>query len=327
MQDVALFTLRNGELECSSNIPPSTPPNPALRSLQITGKPWICQLTVISLKNAPRVAMGPRQMVIFLSNDTTVADAIDVQTQILSGPGSLQVARDIERHGDTQSIALIERLYPSGIQLRVQDIDDRTGRDSANVVLTARNFADLKRRYPRETNEYLRGIFRDLGQESAVMAVDRARAWQVLSADAPIDPTLEAPIATILQELDSDNFPQRQAAMDNLQHLGDPAALILLRADRSNWSENQRAEVDAFLAPFCPMSSTEATRLHDDPNFLLDCMFSDDRGIRVAALARLTQIAGHPVALDIDAPEADRDKQIDAVRQIMCKGQTQDTTH
>jgi len=94
------------------------------------------------------------------------------------------------------------------------------------------------------------------------------------------------------------SYPDREAAMNRLRQLGEPAALYLMNADSRSWSVEQSTRVDLFLAPYRPLSDEAANELHSDPDFLLDCLYSSDAVIRRMALDQLGNVAGKRIDLD-----------------------------
>ena len=129
-----------------------------------------------------------------------------------------------------------------------------------------------------------------------------------------------------MAKFDSDNFQERQDAADELQKIGEPAAVVLARADRSKFSPEQSSGADTFLASYLALSAADVARLHDNPDFLLDCLYSDDEQLRRLAVARLESLAGHKLGLDPAAPSDVRTAAVERAREQLAAPVTQPTT-
>jgi hypothetical protein len=171
---------------------------------------------------------------------------------------------------------------------------------TVDLKLTADNVIDLRRRYPRETAEYFQPLLATLGQESVPFAVDRRTAWQVLSRHWSVDPKVDRQVQELVKQLDADEYATRQKASKDLEKLGESAVLSILNTDRRKLSPEQNSQLDAFLAPYRPLSDAEAKRLAADIPFLLDCLYSDP-AIRETAIKQLHEVTGKPIALDTTA--------------------------
>jgi hypothetical protein len=104
---------------------------------------------------------------------------------------------------------------------------------------------------------------------------------------------------------------QREKALVELQKRGLPVAVAISHLDRRTLSDQQNVMLDAVMAPFRPRGE-DLSRLKIDRNFLLDCLYSDDLAIRVAARDCLgDQLReGFDVNADLEA----RTAAIDAIR-------------
>jgi hypothetical protein len=230
-------------------------------------------------------------------------DAVTVQTTVSYVPGRLILAR-LEGMPDDEirNVQLIQsdqyvQDTGGGIMLFVQI----TGVNALELKLAAQNFTDLRRRYPIECARYLDPIFRAIGQESVFARVDPKLAWQIFADAFHPAPDVADTTRALVAELGSENFKQREAASAALAKLGEPAAIVLMRSDRNGFNDEQIARINAFLAAFRPVPQEEAEKLRKDPNFLLDCLYSENPQIRQLALAELRKVTGRPIEFNLNA--------------------------
>jgi hypothetical protein len=120
-------------------------------------------------------------------------------------------------------------------------------------------------------------------------------------------------VQRIIARLDSDDFHERESAAHDLAQLGQPAANILRHLDRTGLSAEQNSRIDAFLSQYHPAGDEEAQRLGNDPEFLIDCLYSTDDFIVQSSLGRLTKIIGSKVDFD---PSLRGDARRDAIRKL-----------
>jgi hypothetical protein len=186
------------------------------------------------------------------------------------------------------------------VRLYVSITDVVNSNKTVDLKLTADNVIDLRRKYPRETAEYLQPLLATLGQESVPFAVDHRTAWQVLSKHWPLDPKMDEKVQTLIKQLDADEYATREGASEQLEKLGESAVLSVMHFPRQKLSSEQNSRLDAFLAPYRPLNDEDAKRLASDIPFLLDCLYSD-APIRDAAIKQLREITGKPIDLDLKA--------------------------
>src|SRR4029079_12466971 len=96
--------------------------------------------------------------------------------------------------------------------------------------------------------------------------------------EAPAD--VVAKVDALVTKMNSDGFADRESASKAIEALGQPAALVLMKADRSKWTEEQRTRIDAFVAKFKSVPDDVAKRYRVDRDFLIDCFYSDDKTIQ-----------------------------------------------
>jgi hypothetical protein len=184
---------------------------------------------------------------------------------------------------------------------------------------TANTFDDLCIKYADDVNRYLRPVLRDFKQESSVFAPNTQLAWQALGADYIIEPAMLERVSKLVTKLDADSYEERQAAIEGLRQIGEPAALILMRADRSAMSPEKQSGVDEFLAPFVQLTSDEAEAMRDDPTFLLDVLASDDVELRKLAWERLKAVTHTEVNFDPRGEASERAAAIGKLRATIKK--------
>ncbi|MGD0769329.1 MAG: hypothetical protein ABSB42_14185 [Tepidisphaeraceae bacterium] len=238
--------------------------------------------------------------------------AVCLHLQIINNVTHLQVVQEIESVHRFESISLLESLDGSDappVTLRVQNTQRQF-----NLVLSAPTLPDLRREHPYEFEKYLRPLLREFRQDEAIFAVEDKIAWQVMYEDWRPPPDLAARLKSLVAQLNSDEFAQRQAAQESLRRIGEPAALMLRSADRRGWTAEQNSRVNKFLGEFFPLSDDQAKKLGQDVNFLLDCLTSDDPALRAATLVHLDRLLGRKIECNLDQSPADRLTAVAALR-------------
>jgi hypothetical protein len=242
----------------------------------------------------------------FVLDDYADPDSF-ARLHVLSRPGMLHLDKMDQRFDGTSRVRLIQGERQ--VHLAVFD-RDRT----RNVTLVADDFAALRREYPREVDQFVRPLLREIRQEAA-FAPDAATAWQVLADAWPLgDPSLPGRLAAELPALEDDDFRLREAAAGRLLALGRDAVLVIRRMDRAPLTAEQNAQLDALADRFEPLPRRRAAELRDDATFLLDCLYADEATARRLALARLSKLVGRPLELDVDVPLDMRVPLVDRLR-------------
>lgn len=179
-----------------------------------------------------------------------------------------------------------------------------TGIDGVN--LGAPDLVTLRRRHPREVERWLRPMLAELGQDT-LLAPDAQAAWQVLADDWPEDPKARDAIVKTLPDLGAADFHVREAAVRKLAELGLAGATSILRLEklgvRADLSAEQNRELDAVLSLHRSLPTDQAAALHDDPEFLLDCLSCENTTARAVALHRLQKLTA--AASGFDAKDLD----------------------
>ena len=285
--------------------------------------PGITRMRVHDLQAVGDTSVGRNFHLVY--QDLTQPGTLIAFTHVTGMAGRLNVARDSESDAMHAQVELTQD--PIGapaepdkgpVRLRVtitsNSDDPAAQRDNVNLDLSAASFVELRQRYPRELETYFRPILHEFGQDHRIFAVDERVAWQVLGADVQHDPKSAEQVKAVLAQFDSDDFRTREAALGELKKLGQPAALVLARMDRSKLSPEQTAGVDEFLAGYLPLSKEDVARLQRSPDFLLDTLASDDAALRKLALAQLEGVAKINVDFDPDASPAARTAQLQKLR-------------
>jgi hypothetical protein len=183
-----------------------------------------------------------------------------------------------------------------GIQLSVYG-SDNNGPMNSSVNISEPDFTTLRRKHPREVDQHLRPMMRELKLES-LFTVDPMIAWQVFNDEWKDNQSVAKQIKALLPQLELDGYPQRQAASKAIRDLGPDAALVIYRMDRAGLSPEQNSQLDVLLSAHSFLSRREATRLLTDVDFLLDCMYSDDSQVRASAARHLKQTVKREVTFD-----------------------------
>jgi hypothetical protein len=285
--------------------------------------PGIARMRVHDLQAVGDTSVGRNFHLVY--QDLTQPGTLIAFTHVTGMAGRLIVARDSESEAMHAQVELVQD--PLGtppepdkgpVRLRVtitsNSDDPAAQRDNVNLDLSAASFVELRQRYPRELETYFRPILREFGQDHRIFAVDERVAWQVLGADVVPDLKAAEQVKAVLAQFDSDDFRTREAALGELKKLGQPAALVLARMDRSNLSPEQLAGVDEFLAEYLPLSKEDVARLKRSPDFLLDTLASEDPALRKLALAQLKDVVRTNVDFDPDASPGARTAQLRKLR-------------
>jgi hypothetical protein len=181
------------------------------------------------------------------------------------------------------------------------------------VNISEKDFVTLRQRHPTETEKWLRPIFHRL-QQNSVFAADSNAAWQALVDHWPISDSTMRAVEQLTPALASADWRQRRQAGEQLAKLGRDGAAAILHLDRTQFTVEQNARLDEVLSRFSPMPAKELASLQNDPNFLLDCEYSDDATVRRLASERLQQISGRAMGIPIDGPAGVRADLIEKAR-------------
>jgi len=255
----------------------------------------------------------------FEIRDYTVPDAISIYTSASYTAGNLTLSQMWERLDDeTQTVQLLQAPVQQGVdEPHVMLYVQITAEPKVELKLSADNVIELRRKYPAEVAKYVDPIFRALHQNALLAHVDPKLAWQVFADTFQPPAQLREKVKSLVAQLDADKFQDREAASRELESLGEGAALLLMRQDRTHLSDEQISRIDAFVAKFKLETDEHVARMRVDRDFLIDCLNSDEPAIRAAALAQLHQVTGRAITFDLNADPAHRQTAIDELREDM----------
>lgn len=310
-QQIVQFSLRERDLEAHTPLAATE----KTAKVQIRGLPGHATVTVTVLPNVPTPFLQ------LIHRNTEHSGAVMVMTSVFAGPTHVQVVRDIQRPDMDISVQLVQNLVARGtedddkvVSMYITSIDSQSGLSLLDLRANAPSFSDLQKMHPNAISEYLRPIFRDLGQDTALFGLADAIAWQVLSPLATVDPQIEQQVAQLVRQLDAEEARERESAGEALQQLGLPGVLALLRMDRSTLSPEQHARIDAIVAPYQTLDAEQAKALRLDRRFLLDTMENEDPALRRLALKQLQETTGQAIQFDVDAPREQRKQALQQLR-------------
>jgi hypothetical protein len=233
-------------------------------------------------------------------------------------PGYLQISKNYNSQAKNYTINLVQTQnramfgQPDGIQLNVYG-GDNTGRINVSINLSEPDFATLRRKHPREVDQHLRPLLRELKLEN-LFAVDEEMAWQVFSEEWKGDQEIAEKLKALLPGLEGDVYADRETARQAIRKLGPDAALVIYRMDRGTLTPEQNCQLDSVLAAYSFMSRPEAQRLTTDVDFLLDCLYSDNPEVRTIAARHLRQTVHREVKVDSKDDYDTRVAHVEALR-------------
>jgi len=340
LRDLVSFSLEKDDIVLRTNVPPTD-----LAGVVIDGKPTL--ITVMSQAGAPAggATTGPAtapttgpainaayQPPVFSleRHELTASGGLAITTISAVAP-RVSISRSAEGPGEPlfnvdfiQDPAAFAEESDERVRFYVQVI---SGEDTVvDLKLSAVNLAELRRKYPAETMRFLEPMFREFGQSGVLFQIDSKAAWQVLGGNVAPAADVAKQVDAVLARLDADDAKVREAAAKELEQLGQPAALVLMRRDRSKLSEEQLSRIETFLAPYKPLSDDEAAQRRDDPEFLLMALSSDEPELAAQALDRLKQVARQPIEFDAKATGTARSEAIAKLRARLLPATTQPAT-
>ena len=232
------------------------------------------------------------------------------QLHILSRPSELHIEKQWNTPSGQHGVLFAQ--MDGVVTLSLRSDEGKEGMPVMNVAEPS--FAVFARKHWELLQTYVGPILREVHQDAA-LAPEPAAAWQILADDWPLDPSLRQTVLSQVPELGADDFRARARAAQALQKIGKPAALYLLHLDRQKLSPEQREQVDAVISRFNVFPNDVAGRLHDDPQFLADCLYVEDPGTCKLALARLGKITGQTINFDVHLSGAERGKAVRELRE------------
>jgi len=288
LSDVVRFEIRGGKLHPLTNLPEMP-----LSWIKLQGLSGWAEVAVRDFGNQKFLQQ-------FSYRDVSAPGVVEVDTEVFSGPTTVQISRGIAVIGDgADMVQLVQAAAdgPNSMGLYVQHVSADV-RQSQPRHARGASLIDLYLQDPADMNAGVRPIFRLLRQEHVVFAPDPRAAYQVLADLCPIDPAVAAETDATVAKLGADSFDDREAAMQHLRRVGVAAALHLMRHRDPNLTTEQSMRVDLFLAAYEPLNADLAPRLLTDPDFLLDCQFCADATIRRLALEQARRVTGNAMSFD-----------------------------
>jgi len=276
-----------------------------------------------ALQRETRVAIAdfPGKTIAVIDRTSQATPVISIRHEIWAPPNksmiytfsSLQndvrLAVDSEDAHELRSVQFIQASPTGGadpeepaikLYVSVRAIDSNNIKP-VTLKLVADDVVQLRRKYPRETVEYLQPMLAAIRQEAAVFGIDHREAWQVLQKHLQVDPKVADQVKKLLADLDAEEYATREAASEALDKLGEPGALAVMRMSRTSLTPEQHSRLDAFIAKYKPFSEADATRYAADVPFLLDCLYTDDQPMRTLAIKQLKEQTARPIDLPTDA--------------------------
>lgn len=232
-------------------------------------------------------------------------------TSVSLNPLSFSIACFIERTLGSESVQLFQTQDGSELTTRLLVQVESQFSSGLTLQLETHSFAELRKQHGREVQQYLAPVLRDLGCERALFAPPLALAQQALGIGSGDDSQLLAELEPLLQKLDSPDFRTRHTATQELRKLDRQKVIALSRADRSRWSLNRISAVDSLLASSDLPVNSDLAKLRQDPVFLIDCLYLDDRAVRREAARKLDELAGKTLSINPDDPVEKRLTTID----------------
>jgi hypothetical protein len=238
--------------------------------------------------------------------------AFSKDVRVMQTSRSMEISRDVS-------------LEESGEEVRF----NVAGTGVETVSLTEPDFATLRRLHPRETERWLRPLLQELGQER-MLAPELAVAWQALADDWPDDVKARQTLREALADLGVADYHTRESAARRVADLGLAGATAILRLDdhhtRLDLSAEQNRELDSILSLWRTIPQEDAQALHNDRQFLLDCLSSEDATVRAVALEHLQKLeeaARGFTAQDLDGDPDHRAQTVATLRDRILVATTQ----
>lgn len=251
----------------------------------------------------------------------------ELAQSIIRSPNNCIISRQLHVRGQPDVVVSLLQAYkewpamgdspalPAGqVQLFCQV--GKPGEQPA-VKVRASSFRQLRLEQPEAVDEFFRPILQDMQIENLLIPTDTA-AKLVLNDEALQPTDLQATVKKLVQQFNGDDFKEREKADRQLRSLGEPAVKVLKAMDHDKLTPEQQARVAAIVAGgpkgLENLSWEQVQHLRTSIHFLLDCLNSDDGGIRASALAQLEKLTDKKVEFDLKADGETRAKAIAALR-------------
>lgn len=317
IREIVLIGKANKLLNVSS---PALPRAVSKSTIQIADLPGKASLAVLWLP--PQNELPGNSYLNFDYYNTTDANDVETHIQIVIQPGSIELVYDIEfPDGTLQQVTLRQVDSPQPpthpVELRVHVFKEDVRASQQDSTFSADDLDALIYQHPVEVEKYLRPLLREIRQDDRVLGLNENAAWQVLAPLYKPSTELAAKINALVAQFKSDDFAVRAQVAKDLKSLGGPAAAYLLNHNRQGRTEEQSARIDEFLHGFRLLTDSQAEANLRNPDFLIDCLGSENRELRAMALAQLSTVIGHSVQFNINASADDRAAAIERLRQLI----------
>jgi hypothetical protein len=290
--------------------------------IEVSDMPGLCVVRV--RREGPNDPSSPLRMLTFQRYNFSDPRVIQSLAEVSAQPGMLTINCAWEGVEGSRSVQFIQHVP------QFQDLDNPTApqvtlyvqgfsgarpeQESARLRLMAPDLPSLARLHPREVEAYLLPTLAAVGQQS-LLAPDSRVAYQVFADLLPRDADIARQVQQTIPELASSDFARREHASAELRKLGPAGALALMRVDRSGLNLEQRSRIEALLAGYQTLTPEQVQAKRDDLSFLLTCLTLDDMALRRIANDRLAGRIGKAAPVDLDAPQATREKQVEMLRE------------
>jgi hypothetical protein len=181
----------------------------------------------------------------------------------------------------------------------------------------APNLLRLQAEHPDEVHRIVLPMLQRFGGER-VLRPGAADVYAVF-AELPTPSDVQAKVAELLPRLDSQLFPERDAATRELAALGRPGIQALLKVDRSPLTFEQNDRLDALIGSERRRTSDDLAALRADASFLIDCLEDEDPAVRTAAKSALYKALNRAVDFDPSADAPARAAAAERLRQSLRK--------
>lgn len=253
------------------------------------------------------------------------------QTTVNAQPATLIIAQDV---AGLRQVELHQRI-PSptagpivgdgqAVRMYVHLTNPLTGQTEYRNSFPAATLAELRREHPEEVGRFLIPVLRTIGQERTLLAPEPATVFQVLRGHADPDPAVVEQVTQLVKQLDSPDPRTRDQAAASISALGAQGAITMMAMDRTSLSAEQNSRLDMLVSSHAPVSEAEAQELRQDPMFLVDCLYLEDRALRQAALVQLEQVIDQKVDFNLEAKGQEELLAIAALREKAIATPTKD---
>ncbi|MDP9172855.1 MAG: hypothetical protein M3O30_03200 [Planctomycetota bacterium] len=283
-------------------------------STQINGFDNGSRLNVLRDKNSTLTG--------FTLDLTHTVDGLEINENIRLYNNRMSLSRNEFRPtGFSRTILLNQTSVPRGMRFARQQprFTLRVFEDSAQggrtLVATVRadSFDELVKYNQDEVEEFVRPMLRDMEIEYLMPPAD-LQAIQVFEKESPIDPRVTNKVQALVRNLDADSAEDRDAATKQLVRIGAPAVVLLLRMDHAVLSPEQLTRINSVCGEAKLVSKEQARTLKKDVGFLISCLSSQDRNLRIQGLKTLEATMGTKIEFDVDASAQMRSDIVEKLR-------------